>query len=396
MSASRPEHEVLITIARREMGSAEVDKLRRLLRLNLDWEYLLASARQHGLIPLFHNNTAKVAVNLLPSHIRTRLKQESVENSQSVLYLADKAVKLSKLLRDNGIENALFKGPILSELVYGEIGLRQAGDIDVLIKKEHFSRAKALLESLGYVMQPQLTPAQEASHLAFHCEIQFMRDDWFTVVDLHWGLTPRSFVFGLSGDEVMTRLQTVSLAGSQVETFSREDLLLYQAMHGAKHLWRKLEWISSLTELVHSLESSSWPVILERTTRAHATRILGLGLRLVDTLFGVAAPQDVLIALDEDRAMQEFAEKLSGELFLARSGRTDSTDTNLYNLKIMDRKRDALLSTLRAIFIPTLSDWEALSLPAPLHSLYYAVRPLRLSKVYSSSLFHKVTDRPTN
>jgi hypothetical protein len=48
----------------------------------------------------------------------------------------------------------------------------------------------------------------------------------------------------------------------------------------------------------------------------------------------------------------------------------------------MDRKRDALLSALRAIFVPTLPDWQALALPAPLHSLYYAYRPLRLSKIY--------------
>ena len=55
-----------------------------------------------------------------------------------------------------------------------------------------------------------------------------------------------------------------------------------------------------------------------------------------------------------------------------------------YNLHIMDRKRDAVLSALRAIFVPTLPDWQALALPAPLHSLYYAYRPLRLSKIYGA------------
>jgi hypothetical protein len=37
---------------------------------------------------------------------------------------------------------------------------------------------------------------------------------------------------------------------------------------------------------------------------------------------------------------------------------------------------------LRALFVPTLPDWQALALPPPLHSLYYAFRPLRLSKTY--------------
>ena len=64
--------------------------------------------------------------------------------------------------------------------------------------------------------------------------------------------------------------------------------------------------------------------------------------------------------------------------------------TNLYNLRIMDRKRDALVSTLRAIFVPTLPDWQAVSLPAPLHSLYYAFRPLRLSAAYTTSLWRRM------
>jgi len=59
--------------------------------------------------------------------------------------------------------------------------------------------------------------------------------------------------------------------------------------------------------------------------------------------------------------------------------------------EITDRKRDALLSTLRAIFVPTLPDWQAISLPARLHSLYYAYRPLRLSKVYTGTLLRRVT-----
>jgi hypothetical protein len=83
--------------------------------------------------------------------------------------------------------------------------------------------------------------------------------------------------------------------------------------------------------------------------------------------------------------MQRIAQRLREQLFTAY-GPPISTETNAYNLHIMDRKRDAVLSALRAIFIPTLPDWQALALPAPLHSLYYAYRPLRLSKIYWSRL----------
>ena len=191
-------------------------------------------------------------------------------------------------------------------------------------------------------------------------------------------------MFGLKADEVMSRLQTVSLAGNSVETFGAEDLLLYQAMHGAKHLWRRLEWISSLAESVRATPAIDWDVLVNRAANAHATRILALGLRLVEQFSDVPVP--VVGSIDKDSAMQRMAAGIHAQIFNT-FGYADSTETNLYNLRIMDRKRDVVISALRSIFVPTLPDWQALALPSSLHPLYYAYRPLRLSKVYTLSFF---------
>jgi len=312
----------------------------------------------------------------------SRLKRESVANSQNVLHLIAKQLRVYKLFKENNIPVALFKGPLLAQMAYGEISLRQAGDIDLLINRTHFEQARTLLESLGYEMSPRLTSAQLASHLGNHCELQFMRDEWFTVVDLHWDLAPRSFVFKLHAEEVMSRLQSVSLAGTKVETFGAEDLVLYLSMHGAKHLWRRLEWIASLAECLR-ITKVDWDLLVQRAEQAHATRMLALGLRLVEKF------SDLRLPVLADAGMQQVADQVHEQLFNT-FGAADSTETNLYNLRIMDRKRDALVSVLRAVFVPTLPDWQALALPAPLHSLYYAYRPLRLSKVYTTSLWRRM------
>ena len=379
------ENELLLLVARRELNAERRAELRRLLQQEINWEYLFASAQAHGVLPLLHNH---LAATMAPSKVLSRLKRESVANSQNVLHLIAKQLRVVKLFKDNGIPVALFKGPLLAQMAYGEIGLRQAGDIDILInRRRDFDHAKALLESLGYEMSPRLTPAQLASHLSNHCELQFMRDEWFTVVDLHWELAPRSFVFNLRAEDVMSRLQQVSLAGTTVETFGAEDLVLYLAMHGAKHLWRRLEWIVSLAESIP--DNLNWNLLVQRAEHAHATRMLALGLRLVEKFSDLNIPAHVFDNVDADRAMQRMSEQVAAQLFNT-FGAADSTETNLYNLRIMDRKRDAFISALRAIFVPTLPDWQALALPAPLHSLYYAFRPLRLSKVYTSSLWRRM------
>ena len=367
------ENEFLLCIARREFTNP---------RAGLDWDYIFTTAQAHGLLPLLHKHLSKADV---PLHFLSRLKRESVANSQSILHLIAKQLRVYKLFKENEIPVALFKGPLLAQMAYGDFSLRQAGDIDMLIHRQHFTRAGSLLESLGYEMYPKLTAPQLASHLNNHCEIQFVRDDWFTVVDLHWDLAPRSFVFKLKADEVMSRLQSVSLAGTVVETFSAEDSVLYQAMHGAKHLWRCLEWITALAETIRATPSINWDVVIDRAVQAHATRILALGLRLVENFCHTPIPN----AVDPDRSMQRMAQNIREQIF-ATGGPAHSTETNLYNLRIMDRKRDALLSACRALFVPTLSDWQALALPPRLHSLYYAFRPLRLSKVYSSALLRRV------
>lgn len=377
----RGEHELLLTIARRELDPRAAAEVREWSSAPLDWDYVLATAFSHRLLPLLHKHLATNAAGLVPSHVLARLKRESVANSQSVLHLIGKQLQIYRLFKKHGIRTAIFKGAVLAQMAYGEVGLRQAGDIDLLIDREHFAAARQLLESLGYEMTPQLTDAQLESHLSFHCEIPFMCDEWFTVVDLHWGLAPRSFVFGVDGDEVMSRLQSISLAGRTVETFADEDMLLYQSMHGAKHLWRRLEWITSLAELIRASKNINWSVVVQRAAEAHATRMLALGLRLVKTFSNIPVPAHVFTAIDADSDMELIATQIKQQIFNV-SQTIDSTETNQFNFKIMDRKRDALVSALRSIFVPTLPDWEALALPAPLHPLYYAYRPLRLSKSY--------------
>ncbi len=371
------ENELLLSVARREVPHA-------LVRQQFEWDYVVATARAHGLLPLLQKHVANEDV---PGHVLSLLKREAVANSQSMLHLVGKQLRIYKLFNEHDIPVAIFKGALLAQMAYGEMSLRQAGDIDLLINVRDFAHARELLESLGYEMSPRLTSAQLTSHLSNNCEIQFMRDEWFTVVDLHWDLAPRSFVFGLRADEVMSRLQTVSLAGITVQTFGAEDLLLYQAMHGAKHLWRRLEWISSLAESLRATPDVDWDTLISRAASAHATRMLALGLRLVEQFSDVPVPG--VASIDKDASMQRMAARIRAQIFVT-FGYADSTETNLYNLRIMDRKRDALVSALRSIFVPTLPDWQALALPSSLHPLYYAYRPLRLSKIYAQSLFRNL------
>src|SRR5688500_15937845 len=161
MSATLSENELILCCARRELDAGRRGELRSLVRQQINWDYLFTTAYAHRLLPLVHKHLTTAAGDIVPGHFLSRLKRESVSNSQSVLYLIGKQLSVYKLFKEHDIPVALFKGPLLAQLAYGEISLRQAGDIDVLISRQHFNRARGLLEALGYEMTTRLSAAEE-------------------------------------------------------------------------------------------------------------------------------------------------------------------------------------------------------------------------------------------
>jgi hypothetical protein len=156
-------------------------------------------------------------------------------------------------------------------------------------------------------------------------------------------------------------------------------------MHAAKHLWMRFEWICAIAELLHKDDLIDWNALIDRSTRTRGERMLALGLRLVQRFYEVPVPQSVFDRIDTDGRMLSMANELTPNIFRVGVTRPESVETGLYNFRIMDRKRDAWLSLTRAIFLPTLADWESLNLPSGLHPLYYVYRPLRLMKLYLST-----------
>lgn len=389
MTTTLPEQKLLLCVARRDLDERREVELRTLLSTPLDWNYLVSTARDHGLIPLLNRHVNAFACDIDRAQFDA-IKHESIENCQSVLHLMGRLRKVLNLFNENRIPLLVFKGPTLAEQAYGEKSLRQAGDLDVLIQRANFDLARNLLDSLGYRMVPTLTPSQQAAHLNFHCEIEFVRDNWFTVVDLHWSLTPQAFPVEFNTDEVLARAQTLSIGEMRVNTFSPEDLILFQCVHGAKHYWSRLEWIASLAELIRDQDYLDWDQLILRARIARASRMLALGLNLAKQLGDVHIPESVIDKIDASGSMRRVASETLTSIFDERQTEYRSARAIRKNFQIMDRKRDVFASILRVIFVPTLSDWESLTLPESWHRLYYIFRPLRLMKTYAVSLFRRV------
>ena len=70
--------------------------------------------------------------------------------------LTGELVKVMELLEDNGIKAFTYKGPVLASQAYGNIGLREFGDIDIFIEKENALKVKDLMIDNEYSVYPKI------------------------------------------------------------------------------------------------------------------------------------------------------------------------------------------------------------------------------------------------
>jgi hypothetical protein len=251
--------------------------------------------------------------------------------------------------------------------------------MDVLIHPNDFHRAAEVLRELDYEMEPPLTRAQQKSHLQFHCEIQFINADRFRVVDLHWGITPKIFPLALTAGEFLSNRKTVSLAGYSIQTMTDEDLIFYLSVHAAKHHFRKLEWITTIAEFMRKNQTLSWAAVVARARRAKAERIMCLALMLAESLYDVTVPE-VFADLTNSDDMKGTVSRVRNFL-LTNTGPPNPFQAFRFNLHFLSRK-DAYRSLARYVLVPTISDWQAFSIPDALYPAYYLLRPMRLLTKY--------------
>ena len=385
ISAERPENELLICVARPALEVAQRERVRLLLRGDLDWGYLKAMAHRHSVIPLVYYHVNALCPEAVPSQVLSQLRHRNDENTRQSLFLTGELLKLMDLLKEQGIQAIPFKGPTLALRAYGDVGLRQFGDLDILVHKGDVFKVKELLAGEGFKPTPELTSTQEAALLRFDCAYNFGNDK-NVLFDVHWNFAAPYFSFEFDVDRLWERIEPMTINGRQVPGLSPEDLLLALCLHGATHFWERLGWIGDVAGLIDRRRDIDWELLLNNATRQGSRRILSLGLSLASDLLGASLPPEVLRTVQKDPVVKTLAEQVQQRLFAQDLPISGILDGALLQLRMRERRRDRLRSSLRLAATPRVYDWMFLPLPDRLFFLYYLLRPLRLAGKYGAKL----------
>lgn len=370
-----PEWELLLATA---AAGNQTPRLRTLVNQPLDWALFERLAETHGLLPLAAAQL-QADPTLLPDAVVQELRTICQENARRSLWFAGELFSVLDTLSAAGVGAIPYKGPTLAVMAQGDLVLRQFCDLDILIAPRDWTRAKEALLRAGFTEKHKLTPREEKAYVASACDFTFHHGPVRNVLEIHWDFVPHFFAIRIPLRQLMARATTVELCGRRVPTLRPEDLLLCLAVHGAKHAWSRLCWLSDIAHLIHRADLDQ-DTVRRRAERWHIARIVKISLFLAQWTLGTELPESLQTWIQEDQEAGRLAQILVRNLFSDNKIRTESRTY----FQLMARQREHPMDRARmwALLATTssLNEWRTVKLPDPLFRLYGAVRFWRLSR----------------
>jgi hypothetical protein len=290
-------------IAPPAMELDQAEKIASLCREKIDWDLFVVLVRRHAVAALSYKLLCRHAASLLPENVRALLKDMSIQCSAHALKQAAELRRLIRTFSDQGVELIPLKGVFLAHQLYGEPGLRQAGDIDILVHPDHLEKACQIFEAEGYNTTDtggfQWTDKQRRSirenlhHFVFESAPKALS------IELHWKIK-----FWSPGQmaEILRHTARIDFYGLSVLTLNSDALLLTLSDHGAKHLWFELKWLGDVVRLLSQDRDDGWGDLIELAERLDLTRTLAHAALLAHWIYGIPLADELMRLVRDNRS----------------------------------------------------------------------------------------------
>jgi hypothetical protein len=381
-SAFSPEFNLLLAccaVAKRAGSSPDASSydLHSCLDVALDWQQVLALAEHHSVTPLIYH-----ALRELPQAVPTatfdQLARLCHHNALRNLRFAAELIRILDCLDAHSIDALPYKGPALAQSVYGDLGLREFSDLDILLRSADVPRAIDALRALGFAPNLHLSAAEQRAYLRSGYEYTLGRPSDENLLEIQWGIVPRFYTVDFDMEGFFERAATAEVAGRLVKSLSPEDLLLALCMHAAKHAWIRLCWLRDIAGVVEA-KPLNWDTLLSRAQALGIERILGLSLILASRLLGANVPDAATKTCSRDSRLSQLYDEIAPRIPESQDCTAQSLEYFRLMLRLRERLSDKARFTARLALTPSVGEWSAIRLPALLFPLYRGVRIFRLA-----------------
>jgi hypothetical protein len=313
----------------------------------------------------------------IPTQALITLKQRYQVNLHKALLLSGEFVRVVERLSQAGIDFIPYKGLALAETVYGDIALRQAGDIDLLIHPADLKRVQEAMGKIGYVPHLNFSEDEEAAYIKSGYECAFDGAAGKNLLEVQWAIEPHFYAVDVDLQGLFRRAQTVRVMGLDTKSLSPEDLFVVLGLHAAKHVWGRLIWLCDLERV--SRLPLNWKRIAEHAQQLGVVRILHVTLLLAEKLLGSSYPELAAENLPADSAAETLAEEIETYISNHKTYDVESVAYFRLMLRLRERRIDRIRFVSRFVFTPGPGEWAVMRLPKLLFPLYRVLRISRLA-----------------
>lgn len=270
---------------------------------------MLELADGHRVLGVVAARLKEIAFAGVPAAAREQLQTRMRAQHLFSLSMTAELFGILEAFQQKGIETLLVKGPVVSQLAYGDPAIRSYVDLDLLVRNEAVLAASRAMTSLGFEAD-----VPEAAILAGKIpgEYLFVRSGTRHLVELHTPGTFRYYPRPMRVDDLFARQRRIILDGKEVPTLSLEDEFILNCIHGAKHFWERLMWSADIAALVLRHPDIDWKRAQQAAKDVGAERMLRVGLLLGESLLGIPVPAEMAANTNKDATAKELVRQIQG------------------------------------------------------------------------------------
>jgi len=369
---------LVLACARAQLNPAAAGEIVSAAGQPLDWFKAADLASCHRLSPVLISQVQRHATAIASETVRLSLNERFRAHTIRNFELTKELLEVLLLLEKSGVGALAFKGPVLAQQLYGDLSLREFLDLDILVAPNDASAVIALLSAKGCEPQFILTRQQFARFQRSNSHMGLYDAAKGVLLEVHWALLSPAYSFSPGAQIPWESIQTVSIAGRSIKTFSPETQLLFSCLHQAKHNWSRLGWLMDLAALIRQASAMDWQQIQNRAGSFGTGRMIRVSLRLVRRLFQVTLPSRTTEWVADDSCSIKIAERILKRLLLVDTTADKPVPLDPLFRASMESLADRAFYWFDTILRPTPLEWALLPLPDSLYALYYPIRVGRL------------------
>lgn len=361
-----PYYALIIECCRYEPDIARLEMLSSLIT---DWERLLTSAYAHGVYPLVTKYLKTIPA--IPLEVKDQLKMTNLQIARQNMMMTSELIRIMKLLESHGIRALALKGPVLSQIIHGDVTTRQYTDIDILVAPDLLYITTKILCENRYIYEYDVKFTKNIALLKATKDLTLTDKKTNISVELHWRLFSGRLFRKSNSNIFFESKQSFRINNHDILTINDEVLYLYLLLHGSKHLWERLEWIVDIDRLARA-KNYDWNSLEKISKKMEILPMVLLGCSVTHRLCNTPFPESLMEQIHNDKsiknATQIIIEQLSKDLIF-KEGNIMNTIYFMGLGKGNNRWMEYVFRFLRY----TKEDVYTINLPNSLSSLYHVI-----------------------